>query len=73
MERSKIWSSVETDSANAENVMMGVSDEELYNLPTAEYINRRGGFLNRPFTAYHAAFNAAADLKDVKVRGIMSV
>ncbi|XP_058778937.1 pentatricopeptide repeat-containing protein At4g35850, mitochondrial-like [Vicia villosa] len=67
VERSKIWSSVETDSANAENVMVGVTDEELYNLPTAEYINRRGGFVNRPFTAYHTAFNAAADFKNVKL------
>lgn len=65
--RSKNWSSVETDSANAENVMVGVTDEELYNLPTAEYVTRRGGFLNRPFTAYHTAFNAAADFKNVKL------
>ncbi|GAU32221.1 hypothetical protein TSUD_278010 [Trifolium subterraneum] len=65
VERSKIWTSVETDSANAENVMMGVSDEELYNLPTADYVNRRGGFLNRQFTAYHTAFNAAADFKNL--------
>ncbi|CAJ2678252.1 pentatricopeptide repeat-containing protein At4g35850, mitochondrial-like [Trifolium pratense] len=67
VERSKIWTSVETDSANAENVMMGVSDEELYNLPTADYVNRRAGFLNRQFTAYHTAFNAAADFKNVKL------
>ncbi|KAK7381051.1 hypothetical protein VNO78_33575 [Psophocarpus tetragonolobus] len=67
VERSKMWSSVETDSANAENVMMGVTDEELYNLPTAEYINRRGGFLSRQFTAYHTAFHAAADLKHVEL------
>ncbi|MED6107130.1 hypothetical protein PIB30_011145 [Stylosanthes scabra] len=45
VERSKMWSSVESDSANAENVMMGVTDEELYNLPTAEYSHRRGLFL----------------------------
>jgi hypothetical protein len=67
VERSKQWTSVETDSANAENVMVGVTDEELYNLPTAEYVTRRGGFLNRPFVAYHTAFNAAADFKNVKV------
>ncbi|CAJ1947502.1 unnamed protein product, partial [Sphenostylis stenocarpa] len=67
VERSKMWSSVETNSVNAENVMMGVTDEELYNLPTAEYIHRRGGFLNRPFTAYHTAFHAAADLKNVEL------
>ncbi|XP_027922490.1 pentatricopeptide repeat-containing protein At4g35850, mitochondrial [Vigna unguiculata] len=67
VEKSKMWSSVETNSANAENVMMGVTDEELYNLPTAEYIHRRGGFLNLPFTAYHTAFHAAADLKNVEL------
>lgn len=67
VERSKIWSSVEANSANAENVMMGVSDEELYNLPTAEYVHRRGGFLVRPLTAYHTAFYAAADVKNVEV------
>ncbi|XP_027912686.1 pentatricopeptide repeat-containing protein At4g35850, mitochondrial-like isoform X3 [Vigna unguiculata] len=66
VEKSKMWSSVETNSANAENVMMGVTDEELYNLPTAEYIHRRGRFLNLPFTAYHTAFHAAADLKNVE-------
>jgi len=47
--------------------MMGVTDEELYNLPTAEYIHRRGGFSNVAFTAYHTAFHAAADLKNVEV------
>ncbi|WVZ13699.1 hypothetical protein V8G54_011265 [Vigna mungo] len=67
VEKSKTWSSVETNSANAENVMMGVTDEELYNLPTADYIHRRGGFLNPPFTAYHTAFHAAADLKNVEL------
>ena len=72
VEKSKMWSSVETNSANAENVMMGVTDEELYNLPTAEYIHRRGGFLNLPFTAYHTAFHAAADLKNVEVLSVMS-
>lgn len=71
VERSKIWSSVEANSANAENVMMGVSDEELYNLPTAEYVHRRGGFLVRPFTAYHTAFYAAADVKNVELVGTL--
>lgn len=73
VERSKMWSSVETNSANAENVMMGVSDEELYNLPTAEYVHRRGAFLVRAFAAYHTAFYAAADLKNVEVWTIISV
>ncbi|RYQ86329.1 hypothetical protein Ahy_B10g106007 [Arachis hypogaea] len=66
VERSKMWSSVETDSESAENVMMGVTDEELYNLPTAEYVQRRL-FLARPLTAYHTAFYAAADLKNVQL------
>lgn len=65
--RSKEWSSVETSSASAENVMMGVSDEELYNLPTAEYVHRRGGFLNRQLTIYHVALHACADLGNVEV------
>lgn len=71
VEKSKKWTSVETNSANAENVMVGVTDEELYNLPTAEYVTRRGGFLNRPFAAYHTAFNAAADFKNVKLTGAL--
>ncbi|OIW12234.1 hypothetical protein TanjilG_06023 [Lupinus angustifolius] len=67
VERSKMWSSVETNGANAENVMIGVSDEELYNLPTAEYVHRRGAFLVRAFAAYHTAFYAAADVKNVEL------
>lgn len=51
----------------AENVMKGISEEELYNLPTAEYVNRRGGFIARQFTVYHVAFFACADLRDVQV------
>ncbi|KAK4847188.1 hypothetical protein QYF36_026743 [Acer negundo] len=66
VERSKGWSSVETSSDNAENVMMGISEEELYNLPTAEYIHRRGGFLMRQLTVYHVAFHACAELRNVE-------
>ncbi|KAK2661628.1 hypothetical protein Ddye_000202 [Dipteronia dyeriana] len=66
VERSKSWSSVETSSVNAENVMMGISEEELYNLPTAEYIHRRGGFLMRLLTVYHVAFHACAELRNVE-------
>lgn len=51
----------------AENVMKGISEEELYNLPTAEYVYRRGGFIARQFTVYHVAFFACADLRDVQV------
>lgn len=67
VERSKEWMSVEGSSLSADNVMMGVFEEELYNLPTADYCNRRGGFLNRQLTVYHAAFHACADLKNVEV------
>lgn len=47
--------------------MMGVSEEELYNIPTAEYVHRRGGFLNRELTVYHVALHAFADLRNVEV------
>lgn len=62
VKQSKGWSSVEASSDNAENVMMGVSEEELYSIPTAEFVNRRG-FLNRQLTVYHVALHACADLK----------
>ncbi|PON64348.1 Pentatricopeptide repeat [Parasponia andersonii] len=71
VERSKEWTSVESSSVSADNVMMGVSLEELYNLPTAEYAHRRGGFVNRQLTIYHVAFHACADLKNVKVMEIL--
>lgn len=67
VERSKSWSSVETSSDNAENAMMGIAQEELYNLPTAEYVNRRGGFVARALTVYHVAFYAFAELRNVEV------
>lgn len=47
--------------------MIGVSEEELYNLPTAEYVHRRGGFVIRQLTVYHVAFHAFADLRNVEV------
>ena len=47
--------------------MMGISEEELYNLPTAEYVYKRGGFLNRQLTVYHAAFVTCADLRNIEV------
>lgn len=46
--------------------MMGVSEEELYNLPTADYVHRRG-FVNRQLTVYHFAFHACAELRNVEV------
>ncbi|KAI4339521.1 hypothetical protein MLD38_024460 [Melastoma candidum] len=66
VEQSKGWSSVEASKIAAENVMVGVSEEELYNLPTAEYIYRRGGFISRQLTVYHVAFHACADLRNVE-------
>ncbi|XXG49449.1 hypothetical protein AAC387_Pa02g3634 [Persea americana] len=65
VKQSKGWSSVEASSDTAENVMLGVSEEELYNIPTAEYVNRRG-FLNKQLTVYHVAFHACADLKSTE-------
>lgn len=46
--------------------MMNVSDEELYNIPTAEYVHRRG-FINRNLTVYHVAVHACAELKSKEV------
>ncbi|KAH6758555.1 Pentatricopeptide repeat superfamily protein [Perilla frutescens var. frutescens] len=66
VEQSKGWSSVDHTTDIAENVMKGIYEEELYNLPTAEYIHRRAGFIARQFTVYHVAFVACADLRDVQ-------
>ncbi|KAL6521794.1 hypothetical protein OROGR_018363 [Orobanche gracilis] len=66
VDQSKGWSSVDQTKDNPENVMMGISEEELYNLPTAEYIYRRGGFIFKELTVYHVAFHACADLRDVQ-------
>ncbi|KAJ9562464.1 hypothetical protein OSB04_007624 [Centaurea solstitialis] len=66
VEQSKGWSSLEETRESAENVMMGISEEELYNIPTANYIHRKAGFVQRFFTVYHVAFEACADLKDVQ-------
>ncbi|KAL4193237.1 hypothetical protein AMTRI_Chr06g175870 [Amborella trichopoda] len=65
VKQSKGWSSVDASSEIAENVMMGVSEEELYNLPTAEFVHRRA-FLNRQMTVYHVALHACADLKSME-------
>lgn len=67
MEQSKGWSSVDQTTDSAENVMKGISEEELYNLPTGEYVHRRGGFIARQFTVYHVAFHTFADLRDTQV------
>lgn len=64
VEQSKGWSEVSGNMP--ENVMMGVSLEELYNIPTAEFVHRRGGFVDRRLTVYHVAAHALAELRDVK-------
>ncbi|KAL2547824.1 pentatricopeptide repeat-containing protein [Forsythia ovata] len=66
VEQSKGWSSVEQKKDNAENIMMGISEEELYNLPTVEYIHCCGGFIAKKFTVYRVAFHACADLRNVE-------
>ncbi|XP_078433110.1 pentatricopeptide repeat (PPR) superfamily protein isoform X2 [Wolffia australiana] len=63
--QSKGWSSVEGYTDVAENVMMGVSEEELYNIPTAEFAHRRG-FVNSQLTVYHVACNTCADLRSME-------
>ncbi|KAL3523080.1 hypothetical protein ACH5RR_015914 [Cinchona calisaya] len=66
VEQSKGWAPVDQSKAMAENVMMNITEEELYNIPTADYVHRRGGFVNRLLTVYHVAFHALADLKNVE-------
>ncbi|WMV13314.1 hypothetical protein MTR67_006699 [Solanum verrucosum] len=66
VEQSKGWSAVEAPGDIPIRSMMGISQEELYNIPTAEYVYRRG-FLDKELTVYHVAFHACADLKSVEV------
>lgn len=47
-------------------MMMNVSEEELYNIPTAEFVHRRA-FVNRSLTIYHVAVHACAELKSKEV------
>jgi pentatricopeptide repeat protein len=67
VEQSKGWSAIDSSRKSAEDVMFSISEEELYNIPTADY-SHRTRFLQRNLTVYHVAFSALADLKDVKVR-----
>ncbi|CAI9090608.1 OLC1v1025419C2 [Oldenlandia corymbosa var. corymbosa] len=71
VEQSKGWASVDQSKAVAENFMKNIFEEELYNIPTADYVRRRGGFLNRFLTVYHAAFHAFADLRNVEAMEIL--
>ncbi|KAM3407177.1 hypothetical protein ACQJBY_000926 [Aegilops geniculata] len=62
VQQSKGWQYVErVANDSAENIMMNVSEEELYNLPTAEFAHRRG-FIFKQLTIYHVAIHACADL-----------
>lgn len=65
VEQSKGWSAVEAPGDIPVRSMMGISQEELYNIPTAEYVFRRG-FLDKELTVYHVAFHACAELKSVE-------
>jgi hypothetical protein len=68
VKQSKGWQYVERIAKDsAENIMINVLEEELYNLPTAEYVNRRGGFVVKQFTVYHVATHACAELRDKEV------
>ncbi|XP_038903282.1 pentatricopeptide repeat-containing protein At4g35850, mitochondrial isoform X2 [Benincasa hispida] len=67
VQQSKEWSAADASKIMAENVMMGISEEELYNIPTAEYIHRHSGFLNRNLTVYHVALHACVNLRNVEV------
>ncbi|KAI5022272.1 pentatricopeptide repeat-containing protein At4g35850, mitochondrial [Hordeum vulgare subsp. vulgare] len=63
VQQSKGWQYVErVANDSAENIMMNVSEEELYNLPTAEFAHRRG-FIFKQLTIYHVAIHACADLR----------
>ncbi|XP_050381398.1 pentatricopeptide repeat-containing protein At4g35850, mitochondrial [Argentina anserina] len=66
VERSKEWSSVDASDETAENVMSGVTEEELYNIPTADFVHRRG-YIMRQLTVYHVALHACADLRNVEL------
>jgi hypothetical protein len=62
----KGWSSGEQPGDGGENFMMNVSEEELYNIPTSDFVHRRG-FVNPQLTVFHVALHACADLKSVEV------
>lgn len=66
VEQSKGWSAPEQMGATADNVMMGILPEELFNLPTADYVNRRGFFVDKRLTVYHSASHALAELRNVE-------
>ncbi|KAF3670915.1 hypothetical protein FXO38_06845 [Capsicum annuum] len=66
VEQSNSWSAVEALSDVPVRTMIGVT-EELYNLPTTEYIFWIGGFLNMELIVYHVVFHTCDDLKSVEV------
>ncbi|XP_057864989.1 pentatricopeptide repeat-containing protein At4g35850, mitochondrial [Cryptomeria japonica] len=61
VKQSKGWSSVEASSGTGDSGMLSVTEEELYNIPAAEFVHRRS-FINRQLTVYHTALHACADL-----------
>ena len=71
VKQSKGWTSPEASSDGGENVMRNVSEEELYNIPTAEFVHRRA-FVNRQLTIYHVAVHACAELKSKEVLLVLS-
>lgn len=62
VKQSKGWTSPEASSDGGENMMRNVAEEELYNIPTADFVHRRA-FVNRSLTIYHAAIHACAELR----------
>lgn len=52
--------------------MVGVTEEELYNMPTAEYAHRPE-ILNRHLTVHHAALHVCAKLGNVEVLSYISI
>lgn len=60
VKQSKGWSSVEASGGSGDSGMFGVTEEELYNIPTAEVVQRQ--YINRQLTVYHTALHACADL-----------
>ncbi|KAI4966413.1 hypothetical protein ZWY2020_040998 [Hordeum vulgare] len=72
VQQSKGWQYVErVASDSAENIMMNVSEEELYNLPTAEFAHRR--FIFKQLTIYHVAIHACADLSKETLEALLDM
>ncbi|EFH45314.1 predicted protein [Arabidopsis lyrata subsp. lyrata] len=46
VEQSKGWSAIDSSRKSAEDVMFSISEEELYNIPTADYAHRTRCYLH---------------------------